>query len=162
LGRDLLVKVGFANKLLQNSATGFSFAKFTGGGPGGRPRNQVSVQSVFTDRRTNQVLRQEAEQLPNDGPGLIMVDIGHSGDFETWSSLISRQLQPRIRRGRVSSVSKHSKVSGVCLFSAYFADSEGRRDFVVNAQLLNNPLATHPLPSWIAEIVPENQGRIHK
>lgn len=82
-------------------------AMFAGGGPGGGPHHQVLVRTPFTDERAEEILRDEARQLPEKGVGLIMVDVTYaSGSFQAWESPIGRRFQPTI----------HTGVSAVCLF----------------------------------------------
>jgi len=115
-------------------------AMFAGGGQGGGPHHQVSVRIPFTDERAEEILRAEARQLPDQGVGLIMVDVAHaSGSFQAWESLIRRRFQPTI----------HTRVSGVCLFEGGMVPTDQGYDWLLHTKLITNPHAQLPLPVWI-------------
>ena len=115
-------------------------AMFVGGGPGGGPHHQVLVRMPFTDERVEEILRDEARQLPKDGPGLVMIDVTNaSGAFESWSELIQRRLQPHI----------HTRISGVCLFEGGMVPTEKGYDWLLRTTLLKNPHTQFQLLNWI-------------
>lgn len=115
-------------------------AMFAGGGSQGGIHHQVLVRIPFTDDRAEEILRQEARQLPERGVGLIMVDVGHaSGSFEAWEPLIQRRFQPTI----------HTRVSGVCLFEGGMVPSNKGYDWLIHTKLITNPHAQFPLPVWV-------------
>jgi hypothetical protein len=119
-------------------------AMFVGGGPGGGPHHQVFVRVPFTDERAEEILRDEAKQLPRDGAGLIMIDVARaSGGFESWSALIRRRLQPRI----------NTRISGVSLFEGGMMPTEKGYDWLLRTKLVTNSNARFQLPGWIREAV---------
>jgi hypothetical protein len=119
-------------------------AMFVGGGPGGGPHHQVLVRIPFTDERAEEILRDEARQLPQDGPGLVMIDVASaSGAFESWSALIQRRLQPHI----------HTRISGVCLFEGGMVPMGNGYDWLPRTRLVANSNARFQLPSWIPAAV---------
>ncbi|MGB8065889.1 MAG: hypothetical protein WCF26_28660 [Candidatus Sulfotelmatobacter sp.] len=119
-------------------------AMFVGGGQGGGPHHQVSVRIPFTDERAEEILRAEARQLPDQGVGLIMVDVAHaSGSFQAWESLIRRRFQPTM----------HTRVSGICLFEGGMVPTERGYGWLLRTMLITNPHAQRQLPSWIQEAV---------
>jgi hypothetical protein len=119
-------------------------AMFVGGGPGGGPHHQVHVRIPFTDHRAEEILRDEARQLPQDEPGLVMIDVASSsGAFESWSALIKRRFQPTI----------HTRISGVCLFEGAGVPTEKGYDWLLRTLLVTNPYARFPLPAWIQSAV---------
>jgi hypothetical protein len=106
----------------------------------GRPRNHVSVRFPFTDERGEGILREEAKQLPKDGPGLIMINVANNpGNFDAWASFIA----PRFRRDI------HTRVSAVCLFSEGIGDAGKRYSYFIEGRLLLNDQARYRLPAWI-------------
>jgi hypothetical protein len=117
---------------------------FVAGGPNMGPHHQVSVQTPFTDERAEEILRDEARQLPTDGPGIVMINVANSGgSFAAWSSLISRRFQPQI----------HTRVSAVCLFWGGSVPSQGGYTYLLEPNLLTNPHARSQLPNWIREFM---------
>ena len=115
-------------------------AMFAGGESQGGTHHQVLVRMPFTDDRAEEILRDEARQLPEQGVGLIMVDVSHaSGSFEVWEPLIQRRFQPTI----------HTRVSGVCLFEGGMVPSNKGYDWLLHTKLITNPHAQFPLPVWV-------------
>lgn len=119
-------------------------AMFVGGGPGGGPHHQVLVRIPFTDERAEEILRDEAKQLPKDGPGLVIIDVASaSGAFESWSALIQRRLQPSI----------HTRISGVCLFEGGMMPTNKGYNWLLRTKLVTNSNARFQLPGWIRDAV---------
>lgn len=119
-------------------------ATLTGGGPGGAPRNQVSMTLPYTDGRAEEILRDEARQLPEGGPGLIMIDVGNTiGSFQNWESVFGRRFQPTL----------HTRVSGVCLFETGMGPAAGGYDWFVRTKLITNPHAKAKLPQWLEDAI---------
>ncbi len=125
---------------------------FTAGGQNGGPRSQVTVQMPFTDERGAAILDYEAKQLPKEGPGLVMINVGNSpGNFDAWASFILPRFQPEI----------HTRVSGVCLFSECVLGTAAGYDYLVDASLLVNPHAKRPLPGWIDTLIGICKSGVH-
>jgi hypothetical protein len=113
---------------------------FVGGGADGGPHHKVSVQIPFTDDRAEEILRDEAKQLPKDEIGLIMINAsGGIGKYDAWASLIGKRLQPKI----------HTRVSGVCLFEGSMVPNGSQYDWLVQTRLVVNEHARALLPNWI-------------
>jgi hypothetical protein len=75
---------------------------------GDEPTRHIAVRIAFTDERAEEFLRQEARQLPNDAPGLIMIQTANTpGAFRTWGTLLARGFHPTL----------HTRVGAACLFS---------------------------------------------
>jgi hypothetical protein len=105
------------------------------------PDRQIVVRIAYADDRAEKFLRTEAQQLPIDAPGLIMVNTaGASGAMKTWEPLLRRRLQPNL----------HTRVSGICLFqSATILADRVRWDMWT--KMIRNPHAKLQLPQWITD-----------
>jgi|SRR6266566_2784453 len=115
---------------------------FVGGGPGGAAHHQVLVRIPFTDKRAEEILRDEAKQLTREGQGLIMIDVARaSGGFQSWSALIERRLQPRI----------NTRISAVCLFEGGMMPTDKGYNWLLRTKLVTNPNARFQLPGWIRD-----------
>jgi hypothetical protein len=113
---------------------------FVGGGPDGGPHHQAVVRIPFTDDRAEDILRDEAKQLPKDGQGLVMIDVSlANGSFESWASVFQRRFQPNV----------HTRVSGVCLFEGGMRPLDTGYEWLVKTQLLTNPHAKCKLSEWV-------------
>lgn len=113
-----------------------------GGGPDGKPLNQVSVRIPFADNRAEEILDYEARQLPRKGRGLVMMEVGSAnGSFDSWSQVFERRFSRKI----------HTRVSGVCLFEAGLVGTDSGYNWFPHTQLVINPCAQLSLPTWIHE-----------
>ncbi|MBZ5509316.1 MAG: hypothetical protein LAO78_27985 [Acidobacteriia bacterium] len=134
------------NQLIENVIPGkknipmTGVVMFVGGGPDGGPHHQVVVRIPFTDDRAEDILRDEAKQVPKDDQGLVMIDVSHAnGSFESWASVFQRRFQPNM----------HTRVSGVCLFEGGMRPLERGYEWLVKTQLLTNPYAKCKLSEWV-------------
>lgn len=119
-------------------------AMFRGGGPGGAPHHQVAVRIPFSDKRAEQFLHKEAQQLPKEGSGLVMISGPTSrNELNAWSALIQRRFKPGL----------HTRVSGVCLFGGGMVPVGNSYGWLVQAKLIVNPHARVALPGWIHSVV---------
>lgn len=117
---------------------------FQGGGPGGAPHHQIAARIPFSDTRAEQFLTSEARQLPKGKAGLIMICAPTSrNELRVWSELIQRRFQP----------SMHTRVGCVCLFEGEMMPVENRYSWAIRAQMVINPYAQVPLPTWIQDTV---------
>jgi hypothetical protein len=113
---------------------------------GGGPHHQVSIRIPFTDDRAEEILRDEAKQLPKDGSGLVMTNVSLSPkETPVWVSLIERRFQPRI----------HTRVGGVCLFSGGMVPVGNQYGWLMQAKLLVNRHAKIRLPDWVGTAIAE-------
>jgi len=106
----------------------------------GVPTRRVIVRMPYADGRAAKMLSREAKQLPEEGPGLVMVDMSNApGGFSSWEPIIRRRLHP----------AQHTRIGGVCLFSAGTLLTE--RGFAVLSQtkFLTHHHAKAPLAPWI-------------
>lgn len=109
------------------------------------PRH-IAVRIAFSDERAERFLTEEARQLPNDAPGLVMVGMsGTPGGFRSWEPLLRRRFQPTM----------HTRVSAVCLFEGGLVPTPGGEKWLPQTKLLLNPHARLALPQWIAESLTE-------
>jgi hypothetical protein len=103
----------------------------------GEPVRQISVRMPYYDLRGHQFLATEAAQLPEDAPGLIMIQTsGAPAAIKEWLPVIEGELALDLYR----------HVSGVCLFQSGFYAGESWR---VSTKLIPNPGAVHRLPAWL-------------
>jgi hypothetical protein len=105
----------------------------------------VAVKICFSDERAEEMLTQEARQLPSGKRGLIMIS-GPSSEKElhVWEPLIRRRFQPSI----------HTRVGGVCLFSGGMVPApDAKTDWKIQAHFVPNPFAKAALPPWIEQSV---------
>jgi len=107
----------------------------------GEPQRHVAVRLDYQDERAEIFLRREARQLPEDAPGLIMVDLARApGGVTAWEPLLRRRFQPKI----------HTRISAICLFTAGFESSDGGEVWRSRGKLLLNPHAQRPIARSIA------------
>jgi hypothetical protein len=108
----------------------------------GETRRHIFVRWPFTDERAQAFLDSESKQLPKDSPGLIMIQASNAvGSMKAWRSLIERRFQPSI----------YTRVSAVCLFSSGQVPTPEGEAWQPETQLIVNPHARFPLPSWIVQ-----------
>jgi hypothetical protein len=101
---------------------------------------RIDVRMPFSDERAARFIDGEAGQLPDNSPGLIMVDIGKaSGARRSWEPLIRRRFQPSI----------NTRVGGVGLFERAMVASEKGLGVTTASKLMANPHAKIALPPWI-------------
>jgi hypothetical protein len=109
------------------------------------PDRQIVVRIAYADDRAEKFLRTEAQQLPVNAPGLIMVNTAvASGAMKTWESRLRRRLQPNL----------HTRVSGMCLFQSgtILAD---RVRWDIWTKMIRNPHANIELPQWVTDCLLE-------
>lgn len=104
---------------------------------------RIVVRMPFSDDRAEKVLKREAAQLPNDAPGVVIIDIANAtGSLRTWGPLIERRFQPSL----------FTRVGAVCLFSSgQGTDVHGRETWVRETKIIANPHARYPVPGWAME-----------
>ena len=107
----------------------------------GQAEKSIFVRIPFSDVRAEKILKREAEQLPKDGPGLIMLDISNCpGSFKSWVPLILRRFQPRIL----------TRVGAVCLFrSGQETGARGLETVRYETAIIKNPHSAIAVPTWI-------------
>jgi hypothetical protein len=102
------------------------------------------VRIPHTDERAELFLKRKSAQLPEEGPGLVMVEMENAlGGFAAWDPLLRRRFQPTI----------NTRVGGVCLFESHRLPTEAGLAAVTQTKLLLNPYAKNPLPAWIERAV---------
>jgi hypothetical protein len=112
-------------------------------GPG-QPNRQLVARVPFADERAEDILRREARQLPMNECGLLMANVNSQPSaFESWSE----RVPERFKGGQ------HTRVAGVILFMHATTPSEHGLVWVPYVELIPNPHAAVPLPSWITETV---------
>jgi hypothetical protein len=112
-------------------------------GPGS-PNRQVIVRVPLADPRAEEILRQEARQLPKNECGLIMVNVNSQPTaFESWSKRVPQRFTP----------GQHTRVAAVMLFMHATWPTEQGLLWLPSVKLIPNPNAAVPVPSWITERV---------
>jgi hypothetical protein len=108
------------------------------------PDRHLVVRLPFSDERAAQMVHDEAQQLPGDAPGLIMIGVGAVPEaLREWEPLIKRRFQPTI----------NTRVAGVCLFSSGVVLTVDGAACPSQTKLVVNPRATVPLPPWVTETI---------
>jgi hypothetical protein len=106
----------------------------------GVPTRRVIVRMPYADGRAAKMLSREAAQLPEEGPGLVMVHMGNApGGFRSWEPIIRRRLHP----------AQHTRIGGVCLYSAGTLLTERGFAVLSETKFLTNHHAKVPLAPWI-------------
>ena len=114
-------------------------------GPG-EPHRHIAVRMAFADERAETFLRREARQLPEDAPGLVMVQMSRvPGGFKTWEPLLLRRFQPTI----------HTRVGAVCLYSGALLTTSRGEAWLPETKMIANPHGKFPLPSWMSDALRE-------
>ncbi len=112
------------------------------------PHRHISVRVAYADDRAEDFLKKEARQLPNDAPGLVMVQLSRApGGIVSWEPVLKRRFQPTI----------HTRVSAVCLFTSGQVPTQDGAALLTEIKLLINPHAQHPLPEWIGNALAKFQ-----
>src|SRR5271169_4300796 len=108
----------------------------------GEPHRHIAVRMAHADDRAEAFLHREAKQLPNDSPGLIIVQMSQApGGIKSWEPILRRRFQPNL----------HTRVSAVCLFQSGHEHTSDGEAWIPETKLTSNPHARFPLPAWIIE-----------
>jgi hypothetical protein len=112
---------------------------------GPSPR-ELLVRHALSDARAVRLLRREAEQLPRDEPGIIMLQNGISlGPLAEWPPLIEAALRP----------GQHTRVSAAALFFVAARGPMGEVaptvEITAAARLIRNKNARNPAPDWLLD-----------
>jgi len=103
-------------------------------------KRQLKVSVPSMDHRAAQYLEDESGQLPDDSPGVIMIDTRRAtGAMKGWAPMLHDQLR----------LDMYSNVSAVCLFSSSLVDTERGEDQRITTLVVTNPGAAHQLPAWM-------------
>jgi hypothetical protein len=106
------------------------------------PARHIVLRIPYTDGRAERFVSREARQLPNDAPGLIMIEVAHApGAYRSWEPLIARRLRPDV----------NTRVGGLCLFSSGQMLTESGPTVINQTKLILNPHAQTKLPEWVAK-----------
>ena len=104
-------------------------------------RGRSTVTISYSDPRSERFLRHKARQLPDDAPGLVMLDVGRaSGGSREWQSAMSSRLGRNL----------HTRVSGVCLFERFTTVTDGL-EWGLAASYTPNDNARLNAPAWLCE-----------
>jgi hypothetical protein len=102
------------------------------------------VSAPFSDQRAFNIISEKHGQLPDDGPGIVMVDVtGQGTAFESWPDQSLQSFTPEI----------YNRISGVLMFNS--AVVAGANQWLSLAKLVLNPHARTPVPTWIHDLVDE-------
>lgn len=115
-----------------------SEARFAAGP--GHPSRHLVIRIEYSDDRAEEFLKRKAKQLPNDCPGLIMIDTSNvRGALRGWTATLKRRFQPSV----------NTRVGGVCMFHRGHELTAVGEEIVHRASLIANPHAAFAIPSWI-------------
>jgi hypothetical protein len=117
----------------------------------GEPVRHVMVRMPYYDQRGHQFLATEASQLPEDAPGLIMIQTSAApGALKEWVSVIEGELQ----------LGLYEQVSAVCLFGSGHYPTDRGEVWRVQTKLVGNPDALHELPDWLHNQLRQFEGAL--
>jgi len=103
-------------------------------GPEGFKKGTAGIQ--VSDDAAERVLYAEAQQLPKEGPGIVILDLGSVvGGIKEWGKLISRRLQANLNR----------RINAVFLAT----DIRGTKGTDPSSQVLKHPNPRTPFPGEI-------------
>jgi hypothetical protein len=106
------------------------------------PSRHIVLRVPYSDERAERFVSREARQLPNDSPGLIMIEVAHApGAYRSWEPLIARRLRPDM----------NTRVGGICLFSSRQMLTDNGATVLDKTKLVLNPHAPIKLPEWVVE-----------
>jgi len=106
------------------------------------PHRHISVRMAYADDRAEAFLHKEAQQLPSDSPGMIMVEMSRvPGGTKSWGPVIQRRFQSKL----------HTRVSAVCIFWSWHQVTMDGDASIAETKLIANPNARFPLSTWITD-----------
>jgi hypothetical protein len=97
----------------------------------------IVVRVPFTDDRADSILRREARQLPEEGPGIVMFDVQYS-QVSAWTSMIERRFLSGV----------HTRVSAAVLFASGIEQGPRGEQSRPIARLVRNDNAKVAVPLW--------------
>lgn len=104
------------------------------------PHRSMSVTMPFSDARAASFLQHKARQLPDDAPGLVMVQMSRAqGGFTTWEPVLRKSFE------------RYKWVSGVCMFMSGSNSIDNKEAWLPETKLIINPYATLVLPQWTVD-----------
>jgi hypothetical protein len=107
---------------------------------GATSTRHVAVRVPFFDQRAHQFLATEAAQLPDDSPGMIMIQMSAAtGGMKKWAPTLEKEL---------SLDDLYENVSVICLFASVLVGTERGESERVETVLVRNLDAARPLPEW--------------
>src|SRR5207253_10226970 len=96
----------------------------------GQSTKQVLARMPFSDQRAEDVINSEARQLPNDTPGLIMVEVtAQPTALSSWEALAQRRF----------TATQHTRVGGIILFMHATQPVDQGLAFLPHIKLITNP-----------------------
>jgi hypothetical protein len=115
------------------------------------PSRQVIVRMPFSDERAEEILNAEAQQLPRDTAGLVMVDVMRQPTaISSWEALALRRFTS----------TQHTRVGGIVLFMYATRLTDQGLELLPHVKLIRNPHAHIPLPDWIIETINATREQI--
>jgi hypothetical protein len=102
-------------------------------------RRHAAVRYPYSDERAAKFLSNEAQQLPKDSSGIIVLHVsGAVGDMKAWEPLVRQRLRPNL----------HTRVSAVVLIESGMTWTEHGEAWAHHAAVIVNEHAAIPLPAW--------------
>lgn len=102
---------------------------------------RTTVKLPFSDARARQFIKDEAQQLPKGGPGIIILDVSRPvGKLEFWADAI---------RAYLASTTAHTRVSAVLVWKAGYTAN----GVELSKELIVNPRAASPLSSDTQRVI---------
>jgi hypothetical protein len=100
----------------------------------------IAVRVPYFDDRGHNFLATEAAQLPNSGPGLIMIDTTGIAGGKEWSSVFDGEL----------ALGLYEQVSAICLLRSGMISTDQGEASQLDTAVVLNPTALHALPDWLS------------
>jgi hypothetical protein len=102
-------------------------------------RRHAVVRYPYSDERAAKFLSNEAQQLPKDTPGIIVLHVsGAVGGMKSWEPLLRQRLRPNL----------HTRVSAVVLLESGSTWTEQGEAWAHHAAVIVNEHAVIPVPAW--------------
>ena len=101
----------------------------------------IAVRVPYFDDRGHQFLANEAAQLPDDGPGLIVIDMTGTAGGKEWAPVLEAEL----------ALNLYAQVSAICLVRSGIVPTDRGETSQLETDVIINPGAKHPLPLWLDE-----------
>lgn len=100
----------------------------------------IVVRVPYFDDRGHNFLATEAAQLPNTGPGLIMIDMTGAAGGKGWTSVFEGEL----------ALGLYDQVSAICLLRSGMIPTDLGAGSQLGTDLILNPTPRHALPDWLS------------
>lgn len=117
----------------------------------GQPNRQIIARIPFADQRTEDIVRDEAHQLPPRECGLVVVDAtAQPTAFSSWPQLLPHRFTPK----------QHTRVAAVILFMYATRPTDQGLALLPHVNIISNPHAAVRLPGWVSDGIAELRAEL--